>query len=376
VTIREIEAKSLLRKHKKVDSWFLSRYGMNIYRGCHHDCTYCDGRAEGYYVEGAFGEDVAVKVNAPDLLRRELDPKRKRKPMKRGFITMGGGVGDSYQPVEKKYELSRQILSVIHQHGFPVHVLTKSTLVRRDIDLLGKINRQSRAMVSFSFSSVDEETTRIFEPGVPSPAERLSVVADLKREGIPCGMFLMPVIPFVTDTPASIEAAVVKGKEAGVDFVSFGGMTLKEGRQKDYFSEALERNYPDLLPEYHCIYRADKWGRPAGDYTESIHRVFDIIASRHRMPKRVPLPLYRDVLDGNDLVVIILEHIDYLLELRGERSPFGYAAYSIAQLGEPISTRRQDLMKITGVGKRVERMIREILDTGTCAYYQRLMLAP
>jgi len=99
VTIREIEAKSILRKHKKNDSWFISHYGMNLYRGCSHNCVYCDGHSEGYYVDGEFGEDVAVKVNAIEVLRRELDPKRKRIPLKRSFIMVGGGVGDSCQPI-------------------------------------------------------------------------------------------------------------------------------------------------------------------------------------------------------------------------------------------------------------------------------------
>jgi DNA repair photolyase len=76
MTVKEIEAKTILRKHKKIDSWFVSRYGMNLYRGCMHNCSYCDGRAEGYYVEGEFGSDVSVKINALEVLRRELDPKK------------------------------------------------------------------------------------------------------------------------------------------------------------------------------------------------------------------------------------------------------------------------------------------------------------
>ncbi len=95
--IREIEAKSILLKRKYIDSWFVSRYGMNLYRGCQHNCAYYDGRAEGYYVEGEFGRDVGVKINAPEILA--------------GF-------------------------------DYPVQVLTKSTLVRRDLDLLQQIKRQ------------------------------------------------------------------------------------------------------------------------------------------------------------------------------------------------------------------------------------------
>lgn len=83
VNIREIEAKSILRKYKKIESWFLTCYGMNLYRGCQHNCVYCDGRSEKYQVGGEFGEDVVVKINAIEVLRRELDPRRKRTPLKR-----------------------------------------------------------------------------------------------------------------------------------------------------------------------------------------------------------------------------------------------------------------------------------------------------
>ncbi|GAI64688.1 unnamed protein product [marine sediment metagenome] len=176
MTVREIEAKSVLRKYKKIDSWFLSRYGMNLYRGCTHNCIYCDGRAEGYYVDGEFGEDVTVKVNAIEILRREFDPKRKRTPFKQGFVMIGGGVGDSYQPIEKTYQLSRKVLELMGEYNFPIHILTKSTLIKRDIDILKKINRKSKTIVSLSFSSVDDKISAIFEPGVPLPSERLKTL--------------------------------------------------------------------------------------------------------------------------------------------------------------------------------------------------------
>ncbi|GAI28860.1 unnamed protein product, partial [marine sediment metagenome] len=229
MTIREIKAKSILRKYKKIDSWFISRYGMNLYRGCTHNCIYCDGRAEGYYVDGEFGEDVTVKVNAIKILRRELDPKRKRTSFKGSFVMIGGGVGDSYQPIEEKYQLSRKVLELMDEYNFPVHILTKSTLIKRDIDILKKINKKDRAIVSFSFSSVNDEISAIFEPGVPPPSERLKTLTFFKNEGIACGMFLLPVIPFITDTPELMEETIRKASEVNLDFIIFGGMTLKEG---------------------------------------------------------------------------------------------------------------------------------------------------
>lgn len=373
MTVKEIEVKSILRKNNKIDSWFISYYGMNLYRGCTHNCIYCDGRSEGYYVDGEFGRDVVVKINAIDVLRRELDPKRKRTPFKQSYIMVGGGVGDSYQPIEKKYELTRKTLRFLYENNWPVHLLTKSTLVKRDIDILKKINEKNRAIVSFSFSSADDEISSIFEPGVPLPSERLKTIEFLKNEGIACGMFLLPVIPFVTDKPHLLEETIRMAKDAGVDFIIFGGMTLKEGKQKDYFFETLKKTYPELIAEYHHIYRGDKWGNAIGEYYESINQTFNAIAKKYKIPKRVPPALYRDILSENDLVIVILEHIDYLLKLEGKKSPYGYAAYSISKLNESLSSIKNELQQIKGVGEVTERIILEILNTGNSSYYEKLL---
>jgi len=372
LNITEIEAKSILRKYKKIDSWFISHYGMNLYRGCSHNCAYCDGRAEGYYVEGEFGKDVAVKINGIEILARELDPARKRRPFKQSFIMAGGGVGDSYQPAEEKYQLSRKVLQLLYKYNFPVHVLTKSTLIMRDMDILKNINEQRKAVISFSFSSVDNRISSIFEPGVPPPAERLKTLALFKEQGFACGMFLMPVIPFVTDTKGLIEQAVKRGAEIGVDFIIFSGMTLKQGRQQEYFLNTLKSHYPEMVSRYRSIYRGDRWGQAATAYYHRINRIFSEIADRYKIPKRMPLPVFRDILSENDLVIVLLEHINYLLKLQGGNSPFGYAAYSISKLKEPLSEVKEKLLQIRGVNRNTQAIILEILDTGSSAYYRKL----
>lgn len=374
MTIKEIEAKSILRKHKRIDSWFISRYGMNLYRGCTHNCVYCDGRSEGYYVDGEFGEDVSVKVNAIEILRRELDPKKKRTPFKRSFVIIGGGVGDSYQPIEEKYQLSRRTLKLVDEYNFPVHVLTKSKLVKRDIDILKKINKKNRAIVSFSFFSIDDEISALFEPGVPLPSERLKTLTFFKNEGIACGMFLLPVIPFITDTPELMERTIRKASEINLDFIIFGGMTLKEGRQKDYFSKVLKQHYPELIIEYENIYQKNKWGEAAGEYYHSINLTFNSLIKKYKIPPRIPLALYKDILEENDLVVVILEHIDYLIKLKGRTSPYGYAAHSISQLKEPLSSIKKELKRINGVGKVTESIVLEILKTRSSSYYKKLLI--
>jgi DNA repair photolyase len=373
VRVKEIKAKSILRKGKKTDSWFLINYGMNLYRGCAHNCVYCDGRSEGYYVDGEFDKEVTVKINAIDILKKELDPKRKRKPLKHYFVGMVGGVGDSYQPLEKKYKLTRQALELFFEQDFPVHILTKSTLVERDIDIIKKINEQSRAIVSFSFSSTNDEISSIFEPGVPTPKARLETLVKFKKEGIPCGMYLMPVIPFVTDTQDIMEETIRKAGEINLDFIVFGGMTLKEGRQKEYFMKTLKKKYPELVPEYANIYLKDKWGSPTKEYYRSISETFNLLSKKYRIPRRIPSRLYKDILEENDLVVVILEQLDYLAKLGDKHSPYGYAAYSISKIKDPLSKRKDTLRSIKGVGKVTESIIKEILRTGSSGFYEQLL---
>lgn len=370
----ETEAKSILRKHKRIDSWFVSHYSLNFYRGCTHNCTYCDGRAENYYVQGDFGKDISVKTNAIEILRKELTPTKRKKPLKRSFMLPGGGVGDSYEPLEKKFQLTRQALELFYEYEFPVHILTKSSLVLRDLDLIKKINNQNRAIVSFSFSSVDEKISRIVEPGVTSPVERLKTISRFKDEGISCGMFLMPVIPFITDTPEMIEKTIYEAKKAGVDFIIFSGMTLKEGRQKEYFMKSLSENFPSLTMEYENIYKENKWGGTTSEYYETINYTFDTFAKKYQMPKRIPAYLFNNILNENDLVTVILEQIDYLLKLKGYKSNYGSAAYSIRNASQSLSEIRQELSQIQGVGPTIRKIIWEILDTGTCKYYEKLLI--
>ena len=371
--IKEIEAKSLLRKFKRVDSWFVARYGMNLYRGCTHNCAYCDGRAEDYYVEGEFGKDTQVKINAPELLQRELNPATKRKPMEKGFIMIGGGVGDSYCSVDNQYELSRKALKIVSQYNFPVHILTKSVGVTRDIDLLKSIKDKSQVIISFSFSGIDDETCKVFEPGVPLASQRLETIFFLKKQGFSVGAFLMPAIPFVTDSREQLEESIRKLKNAGVDFIIFGGMTLKEGSQQNHFYQVLKSYDSDLISEYKKIYKGDKWGGASYAYYNALNRRFFDIIREYGVPSRIPSDFFSKVIDQNDLVAVILDQMDYILKQNGQKSPYGYAAYSVSQLKEPIMEHKNKLQSLSGVGSFTEKIILEILDTGTSTYYKKLM---
>ena len=374
--IKEINAKSILRKYKTIDSWFISKYGMNLYRGCNHNCIYCDGRSEKYRVLGLFGSDIEVKTNALEILSSELKKGKEFKvPFNKGFIMIGGGVGDSYQPAEEKYEITRKTLKLLNKHNLPVHILTKSNLINRDFDILKEINENTKAIISMSFSSVEENISKIFEPNVPSPKERLQTLLKFKKEGFLTGMFLLPVIPYISDNPRFIEESIKNAKEIGLDYVIFGGMTLKSGKQKDYFYKILKKEYPDLITNYENIYKNDKWGNPSKEYYHSINNTFSFISRKYRINKRIPVYLCKDFLDINKKIILILQHIDYLLKLKGMKSPYGYASYSLSKLDKPIPSMKFNLRKIQGVGKVTEKIIWEIIDTGSCKYYEKLLIS-
>lgn len=390
MAVSEIQAKTLTRRQKRPDSWFVASIGMNLYRGCRHDCVYCDGRAERYYVAGEFGRDVAVKVNAPQLLRRELDPARRRKRLPGGYLLLGGGVGDSYQPLEERYALSRQALEILAEYRQPVEVLTKSTLVLRDLDLLVRIHRQRRALVCFSLSSTDEAASRTFEPGVPSPRARLEAMAAVHAAGVPCGLFLMPIIPGITDSARLLERTLQQAKAAGARFVVFGGMTLREGRQKEHFLSVLGDCRPDLVEAYRRLYPPDPLpnasagppssssagpsGQPHGPYAGELNRRCGVLARRVGLPPRIPPALWTDLLDRRERVALILEHLDYLLRLPAPGS--GQTVYGRAARvwwsTDPAGTAPGEEPP-PGVAPEAFDVIREIRASGGCALYDRLL---
>ena len=315
VGISETTAKSLLRKQKRIDSWFISSMGMNIYRGCTHGCAYCDGRAEQYRLEGVFGEDVAVKTNAAALLEREVDPKRRRKPLPGGFVLIGGGVTDAWQPIDRKYNLTEAVLKILLRAHLPVHGLTKSADVVRHLDLLTAINQERRAIVSFSFSSVNEEISAVVEPGLPGPKKRLEAMARIKAAEISAGMFLMPVIPGLTDTDVEIRRSLEAAVQAGADYVIFGGMTLKPGRQFDHFLGLVHEKWPELDPGYRKIYPGNRWGSALTGYYDKIHRRLAPIAQEMGVPLRIPESLWGDLVSDTERRMILSEHRKYLRRL-------------------------------------------------------------
>lgn len=240
--IEEIQAKVLLSHVKQPDRWFGLKYNMNLYRGCQHRCIYCDSRSACYQIEN-FDRDVLVKVNAIQLLRKELSRKRVR-----GTIGTGS-MNDPYMPVERTRKLTRRALEVIASYRFPVHVITKSDLVIRDLDILQTIS-QIYATVSFTITTTDDALAKKIEPGAPSPTARLRAIETLTASGIQVGVTLQPVLPFITDNEENIRQIVLRARESGAAYIipSFG-MTLRD-RQRAFFYERLDERFPGLRSKY------------------------------------------------------------------------------------------------------------------------------
>lgn len=240
--IKEIQAKTILSHSKAPDPWFGIQYTMNLYRGCQHQCIYCDSRSECYQIENF--NDTLVKVNALELLKMEL-------PSKRVKGTIGtGSMNDPYAPVEKQYQLTRGALKLLVEYGFPVHVLTKSALVTRDVDLLNQIGQDSQALVSFTITTCDDALGKKLEPRAALVSERLAAMQYLAERGIKVGVLLMPVLPFIEDNWENIRGIVELAHAHGAGWILAAfGMTQRKGSQ-EYYLKQLERLFPGIKEKH------------------------------------------------------------------------------------------------------------------------------
>lgn len=218
--------------------------GMNLYRGCLHGCIYCDSRSLCYQMDHAF-EDIEVKENALELLEQTLKRKRRRCMIGTGAMT------DPYLPLEKTLLMTRGALELIEKYGFGVTVLTKSTLVLRDLDLLAQINRQAKAVVQMTLTTQDDTLCRLIEPGVSVTSKRVTTLKAFRDAGVPTVVWLCPILPFLNDTQENIEGILASCADAGVKGVlCFNmGLTLRDGN-REYFYTQLDRLFPGLKERY------------------------------------------------------------------------------------------------------------------------------
>lgn len=225
-----------------------AKNGMNIYRGCLHGCIYCDSRSLCYQMNHKF-EDIEVKANAVGLLENTLRRKRNK------CMIGTGAMSDPYMPIEEKLGNMRKCLEVIERYGFGVTMITKSTKVLRDLDLLKKINEKSKCVVQMTLTTYDEDLCRIVEPNVETTYERFRALEILRDNGIPTVVWLCPILPFINDTEENIRGILdycVRAKVKGI--INFDmGVTLRDGN-REYFYKKLDEHFPRLKEKYIRMY--------------------------------------------------------------------------------------------------------------------------
>lgn len=342
---RVYKAKRVLNKYKHVDSWFWNKYSAHPYVGCEHACEYCYARADKYLhtdTPDDFSRIIKVKRNAPELLRKELGK------VEKGIIATA-----DYQPAERKFGLSQKMLEVVGELEFPVHVIEKSDLVLKDLDVLKEIHERTWACVSFSFSTVDEDVSEIFEPVAPPPSRRLEAMGEIADAGILTGANLMPILPFITDSPDMMEDVVKEVKEHGGKFVLVGGLTLDNNVKTRYF-RLLKEKFPELVPTYEELYGSER----IEEHYKRIGKEIREICKRYGVKNRIP----RYCLNFNQKVAEKLFDKVYRVELEDKKKAWVYrkVAWAVDELNADIRD-IEDLRTLPGVGEKMATLIQDIM---------------
>ncbi|MGW9588872.1 Rv2578c family radical SAM protein [Streptomyces chartreusis] len=292
ITFHEIRARSILNRVPGA-SRMPFEWTVNPYRGCSHACVYCFARKTHSYLDLdtglGFDSQIVVKVNAPDVLRRQLSSRR----WQGDHIAMGTNV-DCYQRAEGRYRLMPGILAALRDHANPYSILTKGTLILRDLDLLKQSSEVTDVGISVSVGFVDPELWRTVEPGTPAPERRLDVVRTLTEHGLGCGVLMAPVIPFLSDSPAQLRATVRAIAASGATSVTPLVLHLRPGA-REWFMAWLGREHPYLVRRYERLYAdgayAPKWYQRR--ITRQVHDLaqeYGIGPSRAGMPRRIREP--------------------------------------------------------------------------------------
>lgn len=252
ITFHEVLAKSALNRIPGGGGPMPFGWTINPYRGCSHACVYCFARPTHTYLDLDSGKDfdneIIVKVNVAEVLRKELmKPSWGHHPVALGTNT------DPYQRAEGRYALMPGIIDALADSGTPFSILTKGSLLRRDLDRLVEANKRVPVDLAMSIAVYDDELQQSVEPGTPTTKARLATVTAVREHGLDCAVFLMPIIPYLTDTRDHLDEALRQAKAAGATSVLYSALHLKPG-VKEWFYLWLGEQHPELLPRYRAMY--------------------------------------------------------------------------------------------------------------------------
>ena len=289
----EIQCKSVINRVRGMDF----KWSVNPYKGCVHSCHYCFARRYHAFMDMNPGEDfsgvVFAKVNAPQVIRWELA----RPSWKREMVALGTAT-DPYQPAEGHYRITRGILEALLDYRTPVGIITKGTLVVRDLELLAALRRRAGCTVNVSITTLDEGVWRRLEPGTPHPRKRLEAVRRLAEAGINAGVLIAPVVPGLTDAPQDLEALVREAATSGARFAAAVPLRL-QGGTRDHFLSFLHNTFPSLMPRYRRLFPG---AHAPQSYRDGLAAFIDVLRGRYgltgdrsmgpdeRQPRQLALP--------------------------------------------------------------------------------------
>jgi DNA repair photolyase len=252
ITFHEVLAKSALNHVPGLDDAMPFAWTVNPYRGCSHACVYCFARPTHSYLEFDQGDDfdrqIVVKVNVGEVLARDLA----KKSWKHHTVALGTNT-DPYQRAEGRYALMPSIIRALAESGTPFSVLTKGSLLRRDLDLLAQAATVVPVSIAMSIAVYDDELQQSIEPGTPSTKARLATVTAVRAAGLDCQVLLMPVLPWLTDTREHLDLALSSLRDAGASSVAYSALHLKPG-VREWYRCWLEREHPELVAPYERLY--------------------------------------------------------------------------------------------------------------------------
>jgi len=278
MTFHEVLCKSALN-HVPSSSPMPFSWTVNPYRGCSHACVYCFARGTHEYLDLDAGRDfdsqVVVKVNVADVLRRELA----RSSWQRELVALGTNT-DPYQRSEGRYRLMPGIVSALTDSGTPFSILTKGTLLRRDLPLLREAAKTVPVEIAMSIAVFDDALQHIVEPGTPSATARLETVRAATEAGFSVTVFLMPILPHLTDSVAALDDALRRIRKAGASRVVYGALHLRPGA-KQWFMRWLEREHPELVSSYLGLYPGMSANAPKAYRTWLAKRVRPLLRAHH-----------------------------------------------------------------------------------------------
>ncbi len=355
------QAKKIVNIHKHIDGgWFWDKYSAHPYVGCQFGCDFCYSREPKYLPyenPDDFDRIIKAKVNAAELLRKEL-------PKVENDLLM---VGD-WQPAEKKFRLSRKMLEVVLELGFPIILNERSPMVVEDLDIITDISKKSYAAIIFSLSFVAApKAKRIFEPKSPAVELRLQTMEKFACAGITAGVAAMPILPFIADSNEDLELVVKSTKNHGGKFVLAGGLTMS-GYQQDRYLGLLRKHYPGLKADYDKLYHGEY--APSPRYWTKIGLKVRELCVKYGIADRMPRPMFYEKLVTNKKVAerLFLKVYDLELEQALPQKIWAYrkAAWAADELKEDIGevyrkSGIQGLHAIPGVGKSIAAEIEKCL---------------